>query len=669
MKNILTKVLLVGAVSFAGLSCSDDVLDRKPLDQISPDKYYKTAEQLSSFTINYYSVFAGNINGYVGNYIRWDDGTDNQASSGGANEAMFSRGIWLLPAGGGLDFNAIRNINYFINDVEAKLKVNGITGAPEDINHYLGEAYFFRAFLYFGKLQAYGDYPIVTEVLTDDEASLKEHAKRQARNKVAKFILADLDKAAELLKASYNKNQRLTKNVAQLLKSRVALYEATFEMYHKGSGRVPGDPTWPGKDKEWNRGEDFSNQDASVRFFLEEAVKSADIVAKAIELTPNTKVTNPTSSPSGWNPYFEMFASNDPSVFPEVMLWRQHSKAVRIMQHTSNRIVNGTGTGWTRGLVESFLTKDGKPYYAVASTRSDATIKAVKENRDNRLQLFVFAEDDVLKLPDTKFSTALLLDATEVRESTGYRQRKGLNYDPSIYTSGSPNEESGTVLFRASEAYLNYIEASYLLNKSLTAEARAYWEKLRVRAGIDPNTIDATISATNMAQEANVNRPSYDWAAFSAGVAVDPTLYSIRRERRCEFAGEGMRMADLKRWRALDQVSNYQLEGVNFWESLYDHKDFKKVENNVVTNVSRIVSDGSAQANVSDKALSKYLRPYQRVKTNNRMFDGYTFPSQAHYLSPFSLTEMQLCSPTGNAAESNLYQNPGWGIVAAQPAQ
>ena len=80
------------------------------------------------------------------------------------------------------------------------------------------------------------------------------------------------------------------------------------------------------------------------------------------------------------------------------------------------------------------------------------------------------------------------------------------------------------------------------------------------RAGITA-PISTTIAATDMTKEADVNRPSYDWAAFSAGHPVDATLYSIRRERRSEFAGEGLRNDDLIRWAALDQVKNYQIGG------------------------------------------------------------------------------------------------------------
>ena len=394
-------------------------------------------------------------------------------------------------------------------------------------------------------------------------------------------------------------------------------------------------------------------------------MKDAKIVADAVQLTPNTGVTNPTTSVYGWNPYFEMFGVQNPSAYPEVLLWREYNRTASVVHHTSNRMTTGTGTGWTRGLVESFLTKEGKPYYAVASTRSDATIKDVKNGRDGRLQLFMFAEDDVSAFRPNqidRFKQAEFLTAEETKESTGYRQRKGKNYDPANLTAGV-NDDSGYIIFRASEAYLNYIEASYLLSGSLTAEAKAYWEKLRVRAGIDANTLETTIAATDMSQEANVNRASYDWAAFSGGKAIDKTLYCIRRERRCEFAGEGMRMFDLKRWRAMDQVKDYQLEGVNFWEKIHEYEYF--IDKN--TKKSKLKDDGSGDANISARTLSKYVRPYQIVQKNNDMYNGYTF-YQAHYLSPFSVEEMQLCSPTKDEKNSNLYQNPGWPTTANQHA-
>ena len=664
MNNIISKVLLVSALSFIGTSCSNDFLDRKPLDQIGPDQYFKTDAQLQSFTMKQYdNAFISYNQSYSAGMATLDNGTDNQAQRNSPNRQMFSLDNWKVSASGGLGFSTIRDINLFLKTVEGRL--NSISGPKEEINQVLGEAYFFRAYHYFGKLQTYGDYPIVKEALPNKEEILVEQAKRQPRNEVARFILSDLDKAIELLKESTPRKQRISKMAARLFRSRVALFEGTFEKYHAGSGRVPGDATWPGKDKEWNKGKTF-NQEAEIKYFLTEAMKDAKLVADATELTPNTGVTNPTNSIHGWNPYFEMFGIQNPSVYSEVLLWREYNRSASVVHHTSQRMSTGTATGWTRGLVESFLTDDGKPYYA-ASNRSDATIQEVKKDRDGRLKLFMFAEGDVTAFRPNqidRFKQAeFLTPENDTKESTGYRQRKGKNYDPDNLTAGV-NDDSGYIIFRASEAYLNYIEASYLLDGILTADAKTYWEKLRVRAGIKAGTLDVTLNATDMSKEADVNRASYDWAAFSGGKAIDKTLYSIRRERRCEFAGEGMRMFDLIRWRAMDQVKDYQLEGVNFWDKIHEYEYFIDKE----TKKSKLKDDASGDANISAKSLSKYVRPYQIVKQNNDMYNGYTF-YQAHYLSPFSVEEMQLCSPTKNEKNSNLYQNPGWPTTANKHAE
>ena len=60
-------------------SCND-FLDRKPLDQVSPSEYFKTADQLGTFTINYYTSIFPNNSGWFGGVATFDNGTDNQAA-------------------------------------------------------------------------------------------------------------------------------------------------------------------------------------------------------------------------------------------------------------------------------------------------------------------------------------------------------------------------------------------------------------------------------------------------------------------------------------------------------------------------------------------------------------------------------------------------------------
>ena len=658
-------------------SCND-FLDRPPLDQVPPTSYYLTADQLGTFPINYYTSIFPNNSGWWAGVATFDDGTDNQAARGG-NTSMFLQDQWKVPTSGGIGMNNIRNVNKFINENEPKIAEGKVSGDADLINQYMGEAYFIRAMLYYDKLQAYGDFPIqLTELKVEDD--LVTPNKRQPRNLVARQILSDMDKAIEKLQVDFAKKVRINKYAALAMKSRMALYEATFEKYHRGTGRVPGDANWPGKNKEWNKSFTI-NQDDEVNFFLDQAIDAAKKVCDAVPLkTKNSHVMNPSivGLYNGWNAYYDMFASPDLSKYPEVLLWRQFNSDINVAHLTSNKLRGGAATGWTRGLVESFLMKNGLPIYAASSGyNGDTTIDMVKKDRDERLQLFLFGESDILGIDQKsidlvnekrpagtapidkiKFNVAGLFATDQAcRDVTGYRQRKFYNYDPAMQLGQTFSDVDGQIIIRVEEAMLNYIEASYLRKGSLDATATGYWTALRERAGITA-PISTTIAATDMTKEADVNRPSYDWAAFSAGKPVDATLYSIRRERRSEFAGEGLRNDDLIRWASLDQVKNYQVEGINFWDQTYQNASFVNDKG-----VSLIIADGSAKATMSAKELTKYIRPYQIQKTNNILYNGYTF-YQAHYLYPFSYQEMQLCSPDGTAENSNLYQNIYWPVEA-----
>lgn len=83
--------------------------------------------------------------------------------------------------------------------------------------------------------------------------------------------------------------------------------------------------------------------------------------------------------------------------------------------------------------------------------------------------------------------------------TTGYALRKGgaLNSKYCIQLKGYV----ALVCYRAVEALLNYMEASYERTGTLDATALGYWQAIRSRAGISTD-IDATIAATEMDKEA-----------------------------------------------------------------------------------------------------------------------------------------------------------------------
>ena len=71
-------------------------------------------------------------------------------------------------------------------------------------------------------------------------------------------------------------------------------------------------------------------------------------------------------------------------------------------------------------------------------------------------------------------------------------------------------------------------------------------------------------------------------------------------------------------------------------------------------------------SNVSEPTRSLYLRPYEKVNTNIAK-DGYYW-KMAHYLTPYNIQHFTITAPSGNIADSPIYQNPYWPTEANMPA-
>ena len=663
MKYInIAKVLLLSC-SLAILPACDDFLDEEPQSEVSPEKYLLNESQLEAYVNKYYAdydnwksdsddkggmipSFWGSENGST---YRDDNATDNQQGTNG----RYLKDTWTVAQSGGKwNFTNINALNYYLQTVVPRLENGELTGTESNLKHLVGEGYFLRALEYFFRLQRLGDFPIVKTVLPDEQEALTEASKRSPRNEVARFILSDLDQAISLMNNNVKKT-RLSKNAALLLKSRVALFEATWEKYHAGTALVPNGTGWPGAGKDYNAGYQFPSGsiEKEIEFFLTEAMSAASQVADAVQLTENNQIIRDQAS-KGKNPYYDMFASHDPSGYSEVIMYRGYDLSLNNSHHFNHYLYSGGNTGYTHQFEQVFLMENGLPVYAAGSGYAgDDYITDTKIDRDWRWRLFMKAPkeakavDNIATVEYFPEAPRLYVSDAKNATSTGYIQGKGYSLDYNDQLLGK--DQTAFVVYRASEAYLNYIEASYLKNGNIDATADKYWKALRARAGVDTD-YQKTINATDMSKEA-LN----GWDAYSHGALVDATLYNIRRERRCEFIGEGFRYMDLIRWRALDQLNGYQLEGAKifgpmksiFGDNLkYDQADEK---NN----------------NVSSPSLSDYLRPNQ-VTSTNQYYNGLYF-YEAHYLDPIAVQHFMITSPDGSTvSQSPIYQNPGWPITA-----
>ncbi len=667
-KFIKSAFLGLAMVAFAGC---DAFLDVTPPSDISPEMYLYSDVQLQSYLNKYYADYSnwnsnddskgGMIPSFWGSQngstYSDDNATDNQQ---GTNSRYIS-GTWTVgQSGGKWNFTNIYALNYYLQTVVPRMEAGELTGSESNIKHYVGEGYFLRALEYYYRLRTVGDFPIIKTTLADDQEVLTEASKRSPRNEVARFILEDLDKAISLMNNSVSKT-RISKNAALVLKSRVALFEATWEKYHAGTALVPNGNGWPGATKDYNKGYQFpsGSAEAEIAFFLKEAMNAAEQVAESVQLTENNQIIRDTPAKAK-NPYYDMFASHNPSGYSEVIMCRLYNLGLNNSHHFNHYLYSGGGTGYTHQFEQVFLMQNGLPVYANGSGYAgDDFIGDTKVDRDWRWRLFMKAPleakavENIANIEYFPEAPSLYSSEAKISTSTGYIQGKGYSLDFNDQLLGK--DQTAFVVFRAAEAYLNYIEASYLLNGNIDAKADKYWKALRARAGVDTD-YNKTIAATNMTIESE-----NDWGAYSAGQVIDATLYNIRRERRCEFIGEGFRYNDLLRWRAMDQLNGYQLEGA---------KIFGPMESVFVidgVNVLKYDQEDASKNNVSSPSLSEYLRPNQKVPTNP-YYNGFFF-TEAHYLNPIAVQNFMNTAPDGKTIEdSPIYQNPGWSTVAGSAA-
>lgn len=683
MNIINIKNLLLGAAvttAAFGLTSCNDLLDMKPISQITPGAYYQNADQLAAYLNNYYDSYLEMP--YSGSMSHsWGQWNEGKAKSdwdtdiycwGGGNTSLFADDHWEVSSGKALQgyYGGVRVYNYFINTVLKQIE-NGTLPNSEDVKNYLGEAYFFRALVYFRIMALYGDIPVITEVLPDEDNVIVENSKRTPRNEVARFILSDLDKAIEMCytRSKFN-GQRVNREAAQLIKSRIALFEGTFEKYHRGSGRVPGDANWPGAKMSYNQGKTF-NQEAEVKFFLTEAKNAAKEVADNADLAENNHKIDPVyGDKDDWNPYFNLFSQPSLANVNEALMWKQYNKDLGFYHLTGHSMVTGQNTGFTRSFIQTFLMKNGMPIYADNSGyHGDVTLDNVKADRDERLQLFMWGESTptycdpgmtgveagkplpvYMEEDETDAAHITNTDAS-TRCITGYQQRKYYTYDAEQTRYSEQSTTNACPIMRSAEALLNYMEADYELNGRLDSKSQEYWRTLRTRAGVDTD-FQKTIDATDLSKE-------MDFGRYSGTQLVDKTLYNIRRERVTELFSEGLRFADLIRWRGFDNMltTKWVPEGCNFWDNMYKHYD------------PEIKCNGENDAVVSSKSLGKYLRPYSKsMQPANELKDGYKW-HEAYYLYPIGITDIRTASPDRSLENSNLYQNPYWPVSAGGHAE
>ncbi|PWG78250.1 RagB/SusD family nutrient uptake outer membrane protein [Pararcticibacter amylolyticus] len=146
--------------------------------------------------------------------------SNNQTSA--ETEAVF---YW------GNAYRLIRDVNYFVKTLPGYKTSSGFS--EEQVNTWLGEAYFIRAVTYFELVKRYGGVPIIEDVLSYPEQSVEElRIPRSSEEATYNKIAEDLDKAYSMLPEK-NQTGRANKYAAAGFKSRAMLFAGSIAKYNE----------------------------------------------------------------------------------------------------------------------------------------------------------------------------------------------------------------------------------------------------------------------------------------------------------------------------------------------------------------------------------------------------------------------------------------------------
>ncbi|MBR8720373.1 SusD-like protein P2 [Bacteroides pyogenes] len=487
-------VLLMGL--FISSSCSD-FLDKYPQDSVTNETYWKNEEQLRAALYPCYNAFDYET------LIKWAESTAETVMWGNITSGLSKVSGGKHTYTDGFPFtsywrNAYEYI-YICNNFLDNYNTAKVDQSVKDI--YAAEVKVIRAFEYFMLTTFFGDVPWVDHVITADEA----YVPRNPREQVIDYVLADLDWAAQKLPAE----RQLGRNVGRIdrwgalaMKARVALQNERYEV---------------------------------AKATCEEIIKN---------------------SPYGLYDYAKLYQDEgDVEINPsnnESIIYSLYIKDVR-MHNTSREIcapVDYVRFMASKTLVDAYLCIDGKPaktgleYYkndnVVTSdlyTYPEKHYADYFKNRDPRMKMTLYTPGD--KWPggddgDPDIDKINLIFNLPRFASLSGNNRNGANSYTGFYfkkysvmsMTGVNKAHNNLNVIRFPEILLTYAEALYKLNGTLTqSEIDNTVNKLRDRVGMHRMNLD------------ELKRWNMDlWT-------------ELKRERRIEMTFDGMRYADIIRWK------------------------------------------------------------------------------------------------------------------------
>ena len=563
----LSLVVALLAIGIAG--CRKD-LEQLPETQLIDGGYWKTPSDLALGCNYLYTFLPGFAGDPTNNPTTYSDNYSDDAYGSGSN--TIGNGSRNAPATSPEWTNFYKLIRAANNIIE---KSANISGDAALINKYVGEARFFRAYAYFELVKRFGDVPYVDKTLKSGDPEL--YSARTPRQQIIDKIFADLDFAATScpqadIQQNANEYGRINRAAALAFKSRVGLFEGTWDKYRNL-------PTATANLK--------VAVDAS-KLVMDEAkhslYKAQGAESYYYEFQYNNGLNgNPIQTKAGPQVNYT-YTSNQENIL--VRLYGTNpSNVVSSHSYMRGNLEQG-GIAPTRNLADAYLNRDG-----TVSNGTGGTTSSLDEfqNRDPRMEQTIW--NKTMKYP----SIGGLINYIP---GTNYRIRK-------YFTVGDWFPQQSFLnynVIRYAEVLLNYAEATYELNSSISDD-------------------DLNKTINELRNRATANNPSLLPLLTNVTVPTGSTMLNeIRRERRVELAFEGFRYWDLLRWKTAETVLPQAVLGRKYFAA---------------------EDPASAKPPIQINGFVR-LEP-----ASTRVFN----PSK-HYLWPLPTNELAL--------NKNLTQNPNW---------
>lgn len=222
----MKKQLIIICILAGSFSACNKILDKQPIDFLSPENYYNTEGQLNTAlnaiytTLGSTGTYANNMLGRMG--LDADEGFNNYtldiASAGDYNVPTTDTKIlayWTAL------YQGINRANLLLQNVQKP----EMDEAKRD--NIRGQALFLRAYYYLMLVTRFGDVPLILQTATSPEAEQVQRPRTPALQ-VYQQIFEDMKEAAPLVAdaASLNGGGRISKSTVWGMLARVCLYMA-----------------------------------------------------------------------------------------------------------------------------------------------------------------------------------------------------------------------------------------------------------------------------------------------------------------------------------------------------------------------------------------------------------------------------------------------------------